>query len=257
MSVAIQKARRTIRERGISGFADQAGRRMVTAVEAYLALRRRPQFDDPNNLLDYANEAFGRLMHPLQVRSEIRALLDVIRIRKPRTVLEIGTANGGTLFLWTRVVSRDAHLISIDLPGGKHGGGYASWRIPIYRSFAVGSQRIDLLRGNSHDSSTFLKTKNLLNGRPVDFLFVDAGHTYSDVKQDFENYSSLVSEDGIIAFHDIAHHSPESMCEVDRLWAELKPRYDCSEFIERPDQGWGGIGYLRWKNPLRTDPSGQ
>ncbi len=170
-------------------------------------------------------------------------------ITKVGPTLEIGTANGGTLFLWTRVVPEDAHLISIDLPSGEFGGGYAGWRIPIYRSFAVGKQHVDLLRGDSHSAAILERTKTLLNGNRVDFLFVDAGHTYSDVRQDFDQYSSLVTENGVIAFHDVAYHPPESMCEVHRFWSEIKPKYEGGEFIERADQGWGGIGYIRWKRP--------
>jgi hypothetical protein len=33
---------------------------------------------------------------------------------KPATVLEIGTAKGGTLFLWGQLAGPDAHLISVD-----------------------------------------------------------------------------------------------------------------------------------------------
>ena len=48
--------------------------------------------------------------------------------RKPRFLLEIGTARGGTLFLFTRVSSSDALIISVDLPGGLFGGGYPELR---------------------------------------------------------------------------------------------------------------------------------
>lgn len=37
---------------------------------------------------------------------------------------------------------------------------------------------------------------------PFDFLFIDAGHRYTDVEQDYEHYSKLVRSGGIIAFHD-------------------------------------------------------
>lgn len=36
----------------------------------------------------------------------------------------------------------------------------------------------------------------------VDFLHIDAGHSYEDVKQDFELYSKLLSPNGMIAIHD-------------------------------------------------------
>jgi hypothetical protein len=36
----------------------------------------------------------------------------------------------------------------------------------------------------------------------IDYLHIDAGHSYDDVKQDFELYSTLLSEHGIISIHD-------------------------------------------------------
>lgn len=36
----------------------------------------------------------------------------------------------------------------------------------------------------------------------IDFLHIDAGHSYEDVKQDFELYSNQLSDFGIISIHD-------------------------------------------------------
>jgi hypothetical protein len=36
----------------------------------------------------------------------------------------------------------------------------------------------------------------------IDYLHIDAGHSYEDVKQDFELYSKLLSDKGIISIHD-------------------------------------------------------
>ena len=36
----------------------------------------------------------------------------------------------------------------------------------------------------------------------IDYLHIDAGHSYEDVKLDFQMYSSLLSEHGIISIHD-------------------------------------------------------
>jgi hypothetical protein len=50
---------------------------------------------------------------------------------KPERILEIGTASGETLFLFTRVSCQNTIVVSIDLPGGKFGGGYLKQKIPI------------------------------------------------------------------------------------------------------------------------------
>jgi hypothetical protein len=36
----------------------------------------------------------------------------------------------------------------------------------------------------------------------IDYLHIDAGHSYEDVKKDFELYTKLLSENGIISIHD-------------------------------------------------------
>ena len=36
----------------------------------------------------------------------------------------------------------------------------------------------------------------------IDYLHIDAGHSYESVKQDFELYSSILSPNGIISIHD-------------------------------------------------------
>ena len=36
----------------------------------------------------------------------------------------------------------------------------------------------------------------------IDYLHIDAGHSYEDVKRDFEQYSKLISNNGFISIHD-------------------------------------------------------
>jgi hypothetical protein len=36
----------------------------------------------------------------------------------------------------------------------------------------------------------------------IDYLHIDAGHSYEDVKKDFELYTQLLSEHGIVSIHD-------------------------------------------------------
>ena len=249
MLLTVHKARRVLKTHGVGPVIQRIKNEVLGTTSAYRGLNGHPAFDDIDSLLDFTKTAYHGLIYPIQVRSEFSSLLKLVQEKKPRTVVEIGTARGGTLFCWTRVIPDDAHLISIDLPAGNFGDGYGVWRSPIYRSFARGRQHIDLLRGDSHSGSILEKTGELLNGKQVDFLFIDAGHTYEDVKQDFEFYSQFVAPGGLIAFHDIAVHPPSTGCEVDRFWSEIKPQYESGELIDDKQQGWAGIGYLRW-DPL-------
>ena len=126
----------------------------------------------------YSFKVFELTLRPSQIKEEILKLLELLKDIEPKVVLEIGTAEGGTLFLFTRVASSDATIISIDLPGGMFGGGYPAWKIPLYKSFARAKQKIYLIRADSHNYKTLDKVKEILNGRSVDFLFIDGDHTY-------------------------------------------------------------------------------
>ena len=66
------------------------------------------------------------------------------------------------------------------------------------------------MRANSHNLDTLNKVKRILADRPIDLLFIDGDHTYVGVKMDFEMYRPLVRKGGIIAFHDIVPHPPET-----------------------------------------------
>lgn len=194
--------------------------------------------------VDYSLNRFCGFIRPSQVVWEITSLAEIVHTLKPKTVVEVGTSKGGTLFLWARLAARDAHLTSIDLPGGENNWAYPRWKEPFYKSFASQQQKIDLLRGDSQSEAMLNDLKKTLGGAPIDFLFIDADHTYEGVKKDYELYSPLVRKGGVIAFHDIALHPMSSECRVKNLWDEIKVGKKFQEFIENPAQDWGGIGVL-------------
>jgi len=180
---------------------------------------------------------------PIQINEEIAQLLNLLAELKPKTLLEIGTASGGTLFLFCQVAEPDATIISVDLPGGPFGGGYPEWRIPLYKSFAKERQRIHLIRGNSHDLCTLREVMSILDGK-IDFLFIDGDHAYEGVKKDFEMYSPLVRKGGIIAFHDIVPGPPENVGEVPTFWNEIKQNFTYKEIVKDWRQGGYRIGVI-------------
>ena len=206
-----------------------------------------------NSLEDYVNLAFKPSsafpfpwigISPAQVKEEITELVKILARRKPKLVLEVGTARGGTLFLFARISSPDAVILSIDLPGGPFGGGYPEWRILLYKSFAIQNQKINLIRGNSHDFYTRKMVEKILEGRKLDFLFVDGDHTYDGVKTDFEMYGKLVRKDGIIALHDIVPGPPENVGGVPKFWNEIKHNFGYVELVKNRNQSGCGIGII-------------
>ena len=221
--------------------------RALLYVRAYRDLGKLSQLtaslmDRPRDMIAETFKYCDAFLGPNQVIEELVPLLEDVKTLNPQGVLEIGTHRGGTLYLWTRLARPDAILISIDLPGGKFGGGYSPFRIPIYRRFARDGQKLHLLRADSHASSTLAQTKKLLGGHPIDLLFIDGDHTQEGVKKDWEMYSPLVRSGGLIVFHDVAGDYAET--HVKAFWDSLKANYSHKEYIAHSG-GQYGIGVLR------------
>lgn len=184
----------------------------------------------------------GIAVQPFQDKLEILDFMKVVEGINPQAVVEIGTGAGGTLFLLTRVSKPDAVIVTIDLPASAVGIGYPKWKETLYSSFARDSQRINLVRGNSHEGSTLAAVKEGLGHRQVDVLFIDGDHTYEGVKKDFDLYSPLVRKGGIVAFHDIVPHHIRRDIRVPEFWKEVRERYEHVEIVKETHRN--GIGIL-------------
>lgn len=194
----------------------------------------------------YNGAGHYKYIRPDQDRAELAALTDRVQRLSPKVIVEIGTRNGGTLFMWSQCADEVELLVSIDLPEGIHGGGYPEARTRLYQLFTHNrpSCRLELWRSDSQTESTRDRLKTLLAGRPIDFLFIDGDHRYTGVKRDFELYSGLVRAGGLIAFHDIRPNPRDATIEVYRLWDEIKGSYPAEELIREPYQGRYGIGVI-------------
>jgi predicted O-methyltransferase YrrM len=243
---------------------DLAGRRAAAAARRRAAAV--PWDADADAVVEFLmNEGAGGI-EAWQVREEFTALARLVGTLRPRTVLEIGTADGGSLFAHARLAHDDALIISIDLPQGPFGGGYPGWRAPLYRSFAGPGQRLELLRADSHAAETGDALERLLAGRRIDYAFIDGDHTYDGVRRDFELCRRFAAPDAVVAFHDIAPvPNPEWVASaaaapgdgaVREFWEEVRQRYDHAEFINDTAQEGYGIGVLYLGRPV-PGPAGQ
>ena len=207
----------------------------------YQCWRDLPEAKKATEVSRLVDFAFSQTIAPIQIRSELMELGRVIAAAKPVRALEIGTARGGTLFVLCRLAASDATVISLDLRHGAFGGGYSPLRMPLYRRFASPGQSLHLIRADSHDMDTLERVRKILGPEPLDYLFIDADHTYEGVKRDFEMYSPLVRKGGTVVFHDIVQD--ESGCEVPRFWSEIKDQYLSREIIDAEENF--GIGVLQ------------
>jgi predicted O-methyltransferase YrrM len=250
-TVHIDAARNALRRGGVLLLVAKALRYLSDRIVAFGAqralARRRARIRTISDAVDtaYGFVDWDVVIAPMQVRSEIEALLELLAENPPRAILEIGTARGGTLFLLTHVASDDATLVSVDLPGGDYGGGYPPAMAPLFTSFARRQQVVELICGDSHSDATRAAVERVLGQRAVDFLLIDGDHTYEGVRRDFTMYSPLVRRDGWIALHDVVSGRPELVGGVPDFWKEVKSSRSAQELVHDWNQEAYGIGLIK------------
>ena len=212
-------------------------------------LQKLMKSNDFENIVETPNRYVGRgyynRIHAEQDPLEIREMARMVAERKPKVIVEIGTYKGGTLFIWTRTNPQADLVVSIDLPGGDYGGGYDHSREKLYRLFAKGRPhtRMEFIRGNSHLPGTAQDLKKILKGRTIDFLYIDADHTYEGVKTDFDLYSPLVSKGGLIGFHDIRNMKANH--QVRDFWTEIKHQFEHREILGPETKTGNGVLFIK------------
>ena len=211
-------------------------------IEAILRKRSIQQID---KYMELTQKALS--MGAMQKPTELYSLLNFIKDKPLKTVLEIGTARGGVFYCLCKMADKNATIISLDLPGGAFGGGYSLEDEKLFRTFATDKKQLHFLRKDSHLESTKKELRMYLGKKKIDLLFIDGDHTYEGVKKDWLMYSPFVRDGGIIVFHDICFHPNVPECQVEQFWKTIKSSYKITEFIDSNDTTWGGIGVIIFK----------
>lgn len=186
--------------------------------------------------IDFKTTGFFKIKS-VQKESEIQLLALAVSKLKPKNILEIGTCDAGTLFIWANMASQK--VITCDIHGNNR-------RTKFYKSFSPENLdcTVKTMIGNSHEADFKERIKVELDGENVDFLFIDGDHTEKGVEQDFNDYKEFVRPGGIIAFHDILEKQPTPANQVYYLWKRLKNNHNVEEFVDDPEQCGYGIGII-------------
>ena len=170
----------------------------------------------------------------LQDYNELEKFINICNSKGVKSVLEIGSFYGGTLWCWLKSFNELKDITCIDMPVPSSDSRYEKmmesrnqWKI-IFK---------DINFTNIQGDSTSSDIINKINGK-FDLLFIDGGHDYQTVKNDYENYNKFVNEGGIIAFHDAI-----GLGDVNRFWNEIKRGKSYIEICNNNTVGWG-IGLL-------------
>lgn len=185
-----------------------------------------------------------------QKKSELMGFMDWISRRDLplRSLLDIGTFYGGTLWCWMKLAKFGATVMTIDAPYEGDNlvtmGGADLSRLEEYRllwpswAVALGCKLVPFI-GRSQASVTIEAVRTIFPDG-LDFVFIDGSHIYEDAKADFEAYWPMVKKGGVLAMHDI-NFMPGS----GKVWDEVSELGSVHKiFQEDPLAVWFGIGAM-------------
>lgn len=144
-------------------------------------------------------DAVGR--HAMQDVSEFTQALVEVRAVKPKIILEIGSATGGSLYAWSQVCP-EVYAISLQEEAYANAEHYGA----------------KVLYADSHSDEARAWIDDKLDGRQLDVLFLDGDHSYAGVCADYKNFAPFVRDGGLILFHDVCNpYEPGAV----KMWKEI------------------------------------
>lgn len=179
---------------------------------------------------------------PMQNPWEVNETLIFLERYEIKTVVEIGMYQGGSFCCWSRgIASQPDHLIGVTRDEVE--------LLPTFREKACRGRHyepdVDLVFGLSQTPETVAQVHRLLDGAPIDFLFIDGGHSFGEVALDWQIYAPMVRPGGVVAIHDV---NPGAQ-DILRFWeSEIKMSHRSVLIADAanrdPDSGlpWGGLG---------------
>ncbi len=139
------------------------------------------------------------------------AWLEVAKIQ-PRAFLEIGSLAGGSLFVYAGALAPRSTIVAVDV---RRSDDFAVQLHVVMDALRRERHHATWLEMPSHGEGTVEAVRDI--SRTFDVLHIDSNHHYNMVKGDFERYSPLVRDGGIVLLHDI-----EGAPGAKLFWEELK-----------------------------------
>jgi predicted O-methyltransferase YrrM len=140
---------------------------------------------------------------------ELAEMLALMKSMDTHVFVEIGVSEGRSFCEWAYALGGGGLLIGIDAFD------LLKW------DTSKASCEVKMIIGDTLHRETEDKLIGALGGEEIDFLRIDAGHSYAAVKSDYDIYAKYVRPGGVIAFHDNV-----SSAEVGRFVRDLSAVYN-------------------------------
>jgi predicted O-methyltransferase YrrM len=141
-------------------------------------------------------------------------MAQLVRHFRPKTILEVGTYRGTTTRLLLDNMPADARIYTIDLPLDTKASEIAALsdeRLLEHRQVGVEyrdhplAKNVTQILGNTLEPETWGQVPG-----GIDFVFIDASHSYEAVRNDTEHVWPKLSAQGVVLWHDYSEtESPE------------------------------------------------
>jgi len=182
----------------------------------------------------------------MQLGGELRQVADYLQANKLlplRTLVEIGSWSGGSMFTMSGWAEPGARLISVDPWSSDNIDGVVG-----ATAYEKAMEVFDVLKERGYDLSVIrdysqnvvAEVVKQLDGRPLDLIHVDGGHQYEMVKRDWELYWPLVRPGGVMLIHDADNPKQPG---VRKFLSEIKVTKLCSK--PEPPRHPVGIAIVR------------
>ncbi|MFL5886427.1 MAG: O-methyltransferase [Thermoleophilaceae bacterium] len=194
--------------------------------EATLVRRARAAFArraaTPNGLPDLAHLGlFSETPHGPVQRDEALLLYSLVRVIRPRTIVEIGFQYGRSSLNFLKALDDDGRLYSFDVDPECERRAREKFGDDPRFAFRLCSQ--DAI------------TSDYIDGRQADLVFLDASHDLELNQRTFERLLPLISDRGIVAVHDTGT-VPRELVPSGHWWLESEQGWVGDEREVLPDE---------------------
>lgn len=141
--------------------------------------------------------------------------------------VELGSAHMGSTYIYSMFVKPGGLIVSVDMARPRSRRFYKIVLKTLRDRYNVAMI--------TKDTASAVDEVREVTGGKIDYLHIDADHTYEGSKSDFDNYSPMVRSGGVIQMHDIllGKDLPGTDMGVFTLWKELKETHQTYEFVDK------------------------